>query len=217
MEVIETPEYLAGYEWAGTHLNEFREKFSSSNIGSELRGHLFDQAMKLYPSVPGDMEREWKQILWVAGGLRFVVDKMPLERESMVAIWDMSLEFSNILGAERWKYECWKQLRAKPESWWRKKIGDATPNDVVSALAIAWRAREGKEKKRNALSRWEVLVDRTGSREMCILAELEEIELVPDGNYWYYRVSGKEYSFEMIMRPYYHDGRLIYGAGDIIG
>jgi len=217
MEVTETPEYFAGYEWAGTHFNELRERFSSGDIGSELRGYLFDQAMKLYPSMPGDMEREWKQILWVAGGLRFAIDKLPLEKDSLRTVWDMSLEFSHILGAERWKYQCWKELREKPEGWWRKKVGDASPNDVVSALAVAWRAREGKEKKRNALSKWEILVDRTGSREMCILSELRRIELVEDGNNWYYRVSGKENSFEMIMRPSYYKGRLEHGTGEIIG
>lgn len=220
METTETPEYFAGYEWAGTHFNELRERFSSREIGSELRGFLFDRAGRVYPTGPGDMENEFKQTLWVTGATRFVVDKLPLEKETLREIWDMAMELGAILSAEQWKLKCWRELRKKPTGWWRKKFGDATPNDVVSALGVAWRRKEAKYKERgrsNPVSKWEVLVDMAGSREMCILAELERIDLVKSGDYWFYHVEGKENTFEVMMRPTYHNGIMTQGTGEIIG
>jgi len=220
MDPTETPEYFAGYEWAGTHFNELRERFSSRNIGGELRGYLFDQAMKVYRSVPGDMENEFKQTLWVTGAIRFVVDKLPLEKGTLTEVWDMGMELGSILSAEYWKLECWKQLRAKPAGWWKKKKGDASPDDVVAVLAVAWRRNEARHKEKgrpSPLSKWEVMVDRMGSREMCVLAELEKIELVRDGVYWYYRVESKDQSFEVIMRPTPHGDHVEQNTGDIIG
>jgi len=221
MDPTETKEYFAGYEWAGTHVNRLRELYSGKEISTpELRSLLFDQAVRVYPAAPGDMQNEFRQTIWVTGAMKFVVDKLPITREALAAVFEAAMELGAALSAEYWKLECFKELQAKPEKWWRKKIGDAAPNDIVSALAVAWRrkARQYKEKGReNPLSKWEVLVDLTGSREMCVLAEVKHIELVKDGKYWYYRVEGKENSFEVMMRPTYDNGIMTQGTGEIIG
>lgn len=219
MDPTRTPEYFAGYEWAAANLNSLRELFTEREVDTgELRSRLFGEAGKLYPAAPGDMENEYRQTLWVTGAIRFVVDKIPQTREGMAAVFEVAMEMGQVLNAEYWKLECLKKLKAKPSSWWGKKIGDATPNDVVSALAVAWRARMAKEKGRPMpVSKWEVLVDMTGSREMCVLADVEKSDLVRDGRDWYYTVEGKGQSFQMMMRPTYWQGQLEHGTGEIIG
>jgi hypothetical protein len=215
----ETKEYFAGYEWAGTNSNRLRELYTEREIATpELRSMFFTEAARVYPAGPGDMENDFRQTLWVVGAMRFVVDKLPATRESAAAMFDAAMELGAVLSAEYWKLQCSKDLKAKSAKWWKKKAGDATPDDVVAALAIGWRRRFAKEKQRPMPdSKWEVLADMTGSREMCILAELKEIELVKDGEYWYYRVSAKDRHFEMIMRPAYHNGIMHQAPGDIIG
>lgn len=221
MDPTETKEYFAGYEWAGTHVNRLRELYTGKEIATaELRSLLFTESMRVYPSSPGDMVNEFKQTLWVTGAMKFVVDKVPISREALTAVFDAAMEMGAALSAEYWKLECFKDLKGRPEKWWRKNVGDAAPDDVVAALAVAWRRDERRYKgkgRENPLSRWEVLVDRTGSREMCILADVKNIELVRDGKYWYYQVEGKENSFQVMMRPTYDNGIMTQGTGEIIG
>lgn len=221
MDPTQTKEYFTGYEWAGTNVNRLRELYTGKEIATaELRSLLFSESMRFYPSHPGDMENEFKQTLWVTGALKFVVDKIEISRDALTAVFEAAMEMGAALSAEYWKLECFKDLKGRPDKWWRKKIGDATPDDVVAALAVAWRRNERRYREKgreNPLSRWEVLVDRTGSREMCVLSEVRNIELVKDGRYWYYRVEAKENSFEVIMRPAYDNGIMTQGTGEIIG
>lgn len=220
MDFTETPEYKEGRAWARRNEARLSERYSNDDIiGGSLRGRLFEEAAKLYPSEPGDMENDLRQTLWVLGAFRHVVDTLPTSQEAMAAVFDAAQELGAILGAERGKRECFLELKKKPESWWKRKLGDATPADVVAAASVGWRIRKRKEKaaRQEPANRWEVLIDLLGTREMCALEDPSKIDLVKDGNYWYYWVHGPEGGFQMIMRPVMHEGRMIQAPGDIIG
>jgi hypothetical protein len=220
MDFNETPEYKEGRAWAFRNDARLSERYTSDDIiGGSLRNRLFEEAVKLYPSEPGDMENDYRQTLWVMGAFRHIVDTLPMTPQAMVAVFDAAQELGAILGAERRKRECFLELRKKPESWWKKKLGDASPADVVAAASVGWRIRKRKERaeRLEPKNRWEVLVDTLGAREMCALGDPRKIDLVKDGHYWYYWVHGPEWGFQMIMRPVMHEGRIEAAPGDIIG
>jgi hypothetical protein len=220
MELIETPEYEAGRAWAEKNENRLVERYSNDDIiGGSLRTHLFEEAAKLYPATGGDLENDLKQTRWVVGAFRHVTETLPLTPAAMRAVFDAAQELGAIYGAEASKLECFQGLKAKPAAWWRKKVGDASPNDVVDAATVGWRIKRRQERQPRVepMSKWEVLVDAFGSREMCALLQAERIELVKDGHYWYYWVHAHENGFQMIMRPVMHEGRMTQAPGDLIG
>lgn len=220
MDFTETPEYKAGRQWAFRNEAPLSERYTNDDIiGGSLRTRLFEEATKLHPSEPGDMENDVRQTLWVLGAFRHIVDTLPMTREAMAAVFDASQDLGAMMGAERAKRTCFLELKKKPESWWKKKIGDASPADVTAAAAVGWRIRRRQEKaaRLEPANRWEVLVDLLGTREMCALQNPKKIELVKDGDHWYYWVHGDQTGFQMIMRPVMHEGRMIQAPGDIIG
>lgn len=220
MDFTETPEYKAGRQWAQTNENRLVESYSSDDIiGGTLRTKLFEEAGRIHPAKPGDMEEDIRQTLWVLGAFRHVVDTLPLTREAMTAVFDAAQELGAIYSAEKGKLECFRSLKAKPQKWWKTKLGDATPADVLAAAAVGWRIRRRREKEKRLSpeSIWEVLVDQFGSREMCAFDEAQRIELVKDGHYWYYWVHAPENGFQMIMKPVVHEGRVISYPGELIG
>lgn len=220
MDPISTPQYKQGRAWAKDNQALLVERYSNADLATaELRTYLFDRALRAYPSGPGDMENELRQTLWVLGAIRHVIDTLPLTKEAMRAVFDISMELGAVLGAEIGKLQCFNELKKKPAAWWGKTFKDARPVDILAALEVDWRRRFGREKgKSKSDSPWEVMVDVFGSREMCILAHLRTIELRQDGAYWSYVASSKDgNSFQMLMRPVYHDGRLTSLPGEIVG
>lgn len=222
MEFTDSPEYKAGRAWAHKNQNRLAESYSNDDIiGGSLRTNLFEEAGRLYPAAGGDMENDVRQTLWVMGAIRHIVDTLPMTREAMIAAYDAGNELGAIYSAEVAKLKCFRELKAKEPGWWKKKLGDACPADVVSAAMVGWRLKRRAEKISDKpltpQSIWEVLVDAFGSREMCLLSHAREIELVQDRNYWYYWVHGEGSGFQMIMRPVIQDGRLVHAPGDLIG
>lgn len=220
MDFTDTPEYKEGRQWAFRNEAKLSERYTNDDIiGGSLRTRLFEEATKLHPSQPGDMENDYRQTLWVLGAFRHIVDTLPKTREAMAAVFDAAQEIGAILGAERAKRECLLELKKRPEAWWKKKIGDASPADVAAAAAVGWRIRKRQERavRLEPVNRWEVLIELLGTREMCVLADPKKIDLVKDGDYWYYWVHGEDVGFQMIMRPVMHEGRMIQAPGDIIG
>lgn len=220
MDPTETPEYNAGRSWAEKNDNRLVERYSNDDIiGGSLRTHLFEEAAKLYPAAGGDLENDLRQTLWVLGAFRHVVETLPMTREAQIAVFDAANELGAIFSAERAKLECLRNLKAKPAGWWKTKLGDVNPDAVVAAASVGWRLRRRKEKelRTQPVSKWEVLVDWFGSREMCVLDNAQRIELVRDRAHWYYWVHGDEVGFQMIMRPSMHEGRMIHAPGDLIG
>lgn len=220
MDFTETPEYQAGRAWARANENRLVERYSSDDIiGGTLRSVFFEEAGRLYPAAGGDLENDLRQTLWVMGAFRHVVDTLPMTREAMAAVFEAANELGAIFAAEKAKLRCLKSLKDKDPAWWTKKKGDASPADVLAAAAVGWRIRRRKEKEPRLEPRsiWEILVDQFGSRELCVLDEAGEIELVRDGKYWYYWVHAEDYGFQIIMRPAVEDGRVLHVPGDIIG
>lgn len=215
-EVTEVPAYAEGAAWARENVAPLRELFNSGELSTpELRTRLFETAARIYPSRRGRMENDLNQTAFVAGAFRALTDLMPLTGEGAGAVFETALEMGSIWSAERAKYARLEELAAKPRGWWRARLGDASPNDVVNAASSAWWREQGRGKR--STSRYEILIDRFGAREMAALATVRRIDDVRDGPYRYYRVRGEDASFD-IMAEDVRDGRiLVQGRGDLVG
>lgn len=216
MDITEDPAYEDGIVWTTRHVDRLRELFSERELDTaELRVRLFEEAARRYPSRPGDMENDLRQTAWVAGALKPLADLMPFSPEGLAAVFDAALEMGMIYSAEAGKAEALEELKGKPRGWWQRKVGDARPNDVVMALSNAWwRDHRGAKK---GPGRFGILIDRLGTREMRALATLERITHVASGTYRYYDVDGKNVGFQVVSDPVFEGGRLVQGAGDIVG
>ena len=187
----------------------------------ELRTRLWRVAERLYPTKRGEMENELRQTLFVMGAIRRLVDNMPENIEGFQAVFDIGMEMGQIWGAEKWKYVHFEELKKRDASWWRKKKGDASPNQVAAVLMNSWfHSYHPKEKGvKRPSSKWEVLIDMLGTREMCALATLEKIVL-EDGDRLY-SVEGDDCSFQVMAKNdgEFRDGRYIVHqrAGEIVG
>lgn len=224
LDINEQPVYKEGIDWAVLHAPELAERYSSTNItGEELRSYLWKVATGYYPSVRGEMENDLLQTFFVAGAIRRVIDSLPLSPAAMTEVFSIGMDVGQIYGSEKWKYKAFLELKAKDPSWWRKKLGAASPNDIVNAFSNEWWRRYAKEKKASRTSKWEVLIDVLGTREMSILAHLTNVELETHqgGRYKVWTVSGRENDFQMMASPVWENvgGRqvLVHGAGEIVG
>lgn len=222
VDFVETQEYREGIDWAVMHAPELAERYSSNNItADELRTYLWKVAGQAYPSKRGDMENDIRQTIWVAGAIRRIIDTLPFNLKSMSEVFDIAMDIGSAYGAEKWKYVHFLTLKDKDASWWRKKKGAASPNDVVGVLANAWWRKFSKEKGGGKTSKWEVLIDTLGTREMSAMASLKDIEYREDGQYKSYIVEGDDVDFQVMASPVYDmsSGRmiLVQGMGDIVG
>lgn len=218
-DVTDTPEYKLGWEWAVEHAPQLAELYTGKElITQELRSRLFRDAMRRWPSQPGDMENELKQTAFVAGAFKAFSDELPLTPEAVAAVFEAALEMGVIYSVEQAKKRYLAILKEKPVGWWRKKLGDASPNEVVGALAHDWRVRIAPERKRkDPKNKWEVIIDTMGSREMDVLATVTHIVYREDGDYKSYVVESDDGSFQLLARPVFSGMRMTHAAGEIVG
>lgn len=214
-DILDTPEYKKGKAWIGENYERVAELFSSGKLlTQDLRGYLFGIAIRAYPPQRDSMQNELKQTAWVAGALRSLVDRMP--PEAIADVGETAIEMGAYWNAEYWSDRCLEDLKKKPRGWWQTKFGDATPNDVVNALAAQWWKQVGDPQKKKRTSKWEVLIYTTGTREICVLADLERIEHIQE-RYERYRVHSDDRYFEVMAAPVW-DGRiLVQEMGAIVG
>ncbi len=215
----ETVEYDHGFRWASQNGAQLIELYSSTDLSTqELRTRLWRAAEQFYRSKRGEMENEVRQTLFVMGAVRRLVTTMPGDRAGAIAIFEIGQELGSVYAAEKWKYVHFEALRKKDASWWRKKKGDASPNQVVNALATSW-WDDHRDAKRT--SKWEILIDQLGTREMCALATLGKITHNADDKYKTYDVDGDDCSFQVMADNVGEviDGRYIVHqrAGEIVG
>lgn len=218
MTITDTPEYRTGFEWATEHGPALSELFSNKEVSTpELRVRLFREATRLWPSKHDDLANDLRQVAFVAGAMKAAVRTLQLSPEAMVAINDAGYEMGDLWRLEQIKARSLQALQAKPASWWRTKMGDATPNQVVGVLSVAWRHDFAKEKgRRDPKSKWEILIDSLGTREIEILVDATKIYERNDGLSRYV-VDSPEDAFEVISRPLYEDGRMLRYPGEIVG
>ena len=217
-DVTDTVEYDHGFRWASQNASRLIELFSSNNLSApELRTKLWKVADGEYPSKRGEMKNELRQTRFVLGAIRRLIDAMPNSLESFREIFEIGMELGAVYSAEKWKLIHLETLRKKDASWWRKKKGDASPSQVVSALSNLWWNTHAKEKGVNRTTKWEILIDTLSAREMCALASLENITHNKDGKYKTYDVEGDGCDFQMTSDLVYDGGRVISFAGEIVG
>lgn len=218
MSPIDTPEYKAGWAWATEQGPMLTELFSNKDVSTpELRVRLFQEASRRWPSDPDNLLNDLKQVAFVMGALKAAIRTLDASHEAILAANEAGLEMSQLWSSERGKANALEDLKKKPEGWWRTKMGAATPNQVVGALSFAWRVDFSNEKgRKNPRSRWEVLIDTLGPREMEILADATAILERKDG-YERFVVDAPEDAFEIISRPAYEGGRMLRYPGEIVG
>lgn len=175
MDITRHQAYSAGKAWATEHLDSLRERFTGTNmLTDELRKHLWEVALHRYPSDPDRMENDVAQTAFVAGVLRLVTNKLdPNDLASLSSVFDTALEIGTAFSVEVAKMACLEELRDKGRTWWTTKLGDLAPSTLTQVMSL----RFAKEHQRLARSTFEPLKEYFGSREMCIFAELEEVEV----------------------------------------
>jgi hypothetical protein len=208
MMVTDSPEYQAGWAWATEHGPLLAELFSGKEVSTpELRVRLFREATRRWPSDPDDLMNDLKAAIKTLGN----------NREAVIAANEAGLEMSQLWSTEQGKARALEDLKKKPENWWRTRMGAATPNQVVNALSFAWRVDWAREKgRKNPRSKWEILIDTLGPREMEILADATAILERKDG-YERFVIDAPEDAFEIISRPAYEGGRMLRYPGEIVG
>lgn len=221
MSIDDSEEYATGYEWGVENAPRLAELFSSRELAtSELRTRLFKEAVKRWPSQSDSMENELKQTAFVAGAFKAFAERMPMSRETLAAVFEAAMEMGSIWNAEIWKSKHLETLKEKPRVWWSRKKGAASPNHIVGIMSVKWRKDYGPEKgRKDPKSKWEILIDTMGTREMSALASLENIEDLRE-NYPFgvLRVEGKDTDFEVVSEPAYTpEGRIYQWPGEIIG
>lgn len=217
-DITDTEEYKEGFDWAVLNSSSIAERYSSSDLSTqELRSYLWKVAAPLYPSKRDDMENELRQTMFVAGVIRRLIDTLPRDLPALKAVFEIGMDMGQIYGAEKWKLVHFLALKKKDASWWRKKKGDASPNEIVSALSNRWWNTFAEEKGVKRTSKWEILIDTLGTREMCALATLKDVKFNGEGKYKTYDVEGDDCDFQMMADVVWDGGRVISFAGEIVG
>ncbi len=217
MPVADEPEYQLGWEWATEHGASLAELFTSRDLSTpELRVRLFKEGARRWPSQRDSFDNDLKQMLFVAGAMKAFTRKIPLEEAGAIveAALEMAADYSSAKAMVYWLNE----LKAKPTGWWRTKHGDATPQDILNAMSVAWRIGRKREGEiRSAKSKWEILIGSAGPRELAALATLEKITLKRDGQYVTYEVDGLEGDFQM-MADWVREGGVVHQyPGELVG
>lgn len=218
MTITDTPEYRAGFEWATEHGPELAELFTGQDASTpELRVRLFKEATRRWPSAHDDLANDLKQVAFVAGAIKAAIQTIDVPRDLMLAANEAALQMGDLWRLEQAKARALETLKARPAGWWRTKMGDATPNDLVNALSFAWRHDHAKEKgRRDPKSKWEVLIDTLGPREIEILVDATKILERHDGLSRYV-IDAPEEAFEVISRPVYEGTWMRRYPGEIVG
>lgn len=218
MDITESPGYATGWAWAKEYGPDLSELFSSRSVSTpEFRVRLFKEASRRWPSSSDNLDNDLLQVAFVAGAMKAAVETLPLTPEALSAVMDAAMDMSMTWSVERSKARSIKALQAKPESWWRKKIGDASPGSVVAALSVAWRKQWAKERGRlDPKSRWEVLIDVMGSRELDALLNATSITELHDGVSRYV-IESPEESAEIVSKYMREGDRIYHYPGEIVG
>ncbi len=217
MPIKDEPEYKLGWEWAAEYGVSLAELFTAKDLSTpELRTQLFKEAARRWPSQRDSFDNDLKQMTFVAGAMKAMTRHIPAEEAGAVmeAALEMGAGYSSYKAIAHWLNE----LKAKPRGWWRTKRGDATPQDVLNALSVAWRIdrkREGSTK--SPKSKWEIMIAQMGSRELAALATLQNISIQKDGIYISYIVEGEEGDFQMLADWVREGGVTRQYPGEIVG
>lgn len=218
MTITDAPEYHFGWEWAREHGSELSELFTSVDASTpEIRTRLFKEAIRRWPSTHDDLSNDLRQVAFVAGGIRAAIQTIDIPRELMLAANEAALQMGDLWRLEVAKARALETLKARPTGWWRKKMGEATPNDLVNALSVAWRRDHAREKgRRDPKSKWEILIDTLGPREIEIFVDATQILKREDGLPRYV-IDAPDEAFEVISRPVYEGNYMRRYPGEIVG
>jgi hypothetical protein len=220
MDVTQFPEYTEGIAWAAENLDRLRERYSGVNLQTqEIRDILFGAAQQLYPEERDSMVNDLKATAFVAGALKPLAETMEFSSSGMSGIMEMAMEMGNIFGAEAAKHEALEEIKRKPNAWWYKKRGDASPRDLMERMFRRWWKEVGDPENRRKTSRAEVLKHGFGSREMRAFSTLKNITLEgAGGRYVYFDVDGEEGGFQMMAEDAVHPGGIVsQRVGEIVG
>lgn len=220
LSVTEMPEYLEGLAWAAENMDRLRERFTGTDLQTQdLRDILWGAAQELYPEQRESMENDLKATAFVAGSLYRLTQMMEDSPEGLIAVSEMAMEMGSIFGAEAGKHEALESLKAKPLSWWRKKFGAASPNDLMKPIYTKWWREVGNSENRKRTTKWEALKHTLGSREMRAFEALKNVTLEGEGGvYVTYDVDGEGGGFQMMAKDAVHPGGIVsQQAGEIVG
>lgn len=217
MAIEEEPEYKLGWEWASEYGTVLAELFTAKELSTpELRSRLFEEASRRWPSQKESFDNDLKQMVFAAGAMKALTRSIPAEEAGAVveAALEMGAGYASYKAIVHWLNE----LKAKSRGWWRTKHGDATPQDILNAISVAWRIdrkREGYTKPPK--SKWEILIAQMGPRELAALATLEKITLQKDDIYSSYIVEGEEGDFQMLSDWVKEGGVIRRYPGELVG
>lgn len=217
MDITEQFQYAEGKLWAEENLDRLRERFTGRDLQTqELRDILWPTAEALYKPKRDSMENDVKATAWVAGAMKPLSNTLDLSREGMVAVFEMALEMGSIFGAEIVKHEALELIKEKPAAWWKKKVGELSPHELMPPIFYKWWREVGEPEKRSKTSRAEALKYVMGAREMMAFATIKSTvqKGVHGDNYVLFDVEGEGASYEMVVEDSIH-GR--GQAGDIVG
>lgn len=220
MSVTETVEYAEGAAWADRNLDTLRERFHGRDLQTqELRDVLWPTAERLFKPMRESMENDVKATSWVAGAVKRLTETMETSPEGMAAIFEVALEMGSIFGAEKAKHEALESLKEKPGEWWKKKMGDASPNTLLKPIYSRWWREVGSRENRSRTTKWEALKHTLGAREMRALATLKNVAKQGSAGdqYILYDIDGEDSGFQMMAEDAVAQGRVYQHAGDIVG
>lgn len=217
-DITETAAYAEGKAWAGENVDRLRELYTGRELDTaELRSRLFREAERRYRPKRDSFENDLSATAWVAGAIRSLTGTMPMSLEGLAAVFDAALELGSWFGAESASHEALESLKGKPAGWWRRKLGDASPDDIMKAVLMRWWREVGEPQGRSKTSRAEALKHGFGARELKAFDTVRGIEFEKDGEYEHWWVQGADAGFDIMAKDVYQGSRLIQGAGVIVG
>ena len=217
MDPMDLPEYQEGVTWARANKSSLVERYTGKELNTpELRTHLFEEAVRLYPDERESMDNRLRQTAWVAGAFKAIIQDLNFTREALLTVMETAQEMGMVFSVEWATKELIEEILGKGPVWWASKHGDVTLKDLFRALSIQWNRQHRKEKGR-LKSIVELMIDQLGSRELNVLANLENIEYLDEGLYKRYVVTSPGNSFEVMAHDAVEKGRILQGAGEIVG
>lgn len=217
-DITESEAYKKGFDWANKNSASVAELYSSRELlPHQLRSHLFTEADKFYPPQRDSAENDVFQVGFVAGAVRALVDRMPLEPEVLREISEAAMDLGAMYSSLTARHRLIEELKLAPPSWWDKKVGDTAPREIIRILTQKWRREFGRKEKRMKPSLIEVLLQTLGPRELEALLTVEKIRLLDEGEYARYRVEGPDNSFEIMAKNVIaENGVVLQAVGDLV-